>query len=59
MKTIAEIIHHNKFPLEIFDSNGNECYFEDKSGYWQTRIFGIHNDLIYFENSDGWIEDNQ
>ena len=59
MKSIGEILHHIKFPLEFVDSNGNECYFEDEYGYWQRRIYGIDNNLIYFENSDGWIEDNQ
>jgi len=59
--TIAEFIKHdfNKGSLSLYDSNVNEIYFEDSTGYWVKREFDSNNNLIYSEDSDGKTIDNR
>ena len=54
MKTIAQIIHHKNFPLELLDLNGNERYYENSKGYWSKIEFGYNGDCeTYWEDSAG------
>ena len=59
MKSIADIIHNNKFHLCILDLNGELIYFENSLGYWFKQIFDENGNILYSENSDGDIEDNR
>ena len=61
MKTIAELLKHDfeKGSLYLYDSNGNEIYFEYSNGYWSKFEYDSSGNEIYYENSDGYIEDNR
>jgi hypothetical protein len=52
--TIAQQLKINKFPFKIFDSNGNEIYYEESDGYWNKCEFDSNGNMIYFENSNGY-----
>jgi hypothetical protein len=45
--------------FDIIDENLNQLYFEDSSGYWAKREFDSQGKLIYYENSNGIIEDRR
>ena len=45
--------------LQIRDKNGNGIYVEYSSGYWAKREYDSKGNEIYWENSDGIIEDNR
>ncbi len=56
--TIAQQFNHdfespNGF-FRLFDSNGNEVYFEASDGYWSKSEYDSNGNKIYFENSDGY-----
>ena len=59
MKTIATIIHHKNFPLDIFDSNGNRIYYEYSNGYWWKAEYDDRGYEICFESSNGYINDKR
>ena len=59
MKTIANIIHHKNFPIEIRDSNGDQIYYEDSEGDWWKSEYDDKCNLIYSEDSDGFINDKR
>ena len=43
-----------------FDTNGiNEIYREDSTGYWWKKEYNSNGDILYYEDSDGDIEDNR
>ena len=57
MKSIANIIHQNNFPLRILDARGNNIYCEDPMGYWLMQKFDSNDNMIYYINSnDDWLE---
>ena len=57
MKTIAEIIHLNKFPLNIIDSNGNTLYYEEDCGYWSMYRYNFNGRETLWRRSNGyWIK---
>ena len=59
MKTIGELLKHDfkKGVLMLYDSNGNEAYYEYSNGYWAKREYDSNDNLIYFETSDGnWFK---
>ena len=45
--------------LAIKDTNGNLVYFESSGGYWEKRECNSKGKEIYYENSNGVIEDNR
>ena len=59
MKTIAQQLNIKEFPFEIRDSKGNKIYSENPDGYWVRREYDSNDNEIYFEDSDGDIEDNR
>ena len=59
MKTIAQIIHNKKFPLDFFDENTYLIYFEDSTGYWSKREYDSNGTRTYYESSHGLIIDNR
>ena len=43
-----------------YDTNGiNEIYREDSTGNWYKYEYDTKGNLMYYENSDGDIEDNR
>lgn len=58
MKTIAEQLKHDfsKGSLHLYDSNGNEIYFENSDGYWAKYLYDSNGNEIYFEDSNGFWE---
>ena len=59
MKTIANIIHQNNFPLFILDSSENTIYYEQSDEYWCKSEFDDNDNLIYIESSNGIINDTR
>ena len=59
MKTVAQIIHHKNFPLDIIDSDGNRIYCEAFDGFWWKRKLASNGKLIYLEYSTGQILDRR
>jgi YD repeat-containing protein len=58
MKTIAELLKHDfkKGSLYLYDSNGNQIYYEDSDGFWYKQEYDSNGNIIYYENSDGHWE---
>ena len=54
MKTLGNIIHHKKYPLRIFDSNGEEIYWENDYRYWYEREFDSNGGQKYYTDSEGF-----
>ena len=54
MKSIAQIIHHNTFPLIFLDSKGNELYYESCYEIWWRYKYDDNGNGIYGENSNGY-----
>ncbi len=40
--------------FKLFDTNGNQIYFELSDGYWSKREYDSNGNLTYFEASDGY-----
>ena len=59
MKSIAEIIHKQSFPIIILDSKGNEIYYENLYGAWWIYGYNDQGNAIYYENSCGLIVDKR
>jgi len=45
--------------LKVIDKNEHCIYSEDYSGYWLKREYDSQGERIYFEDSDGHIEDRR
>ena len=60
MKTIAQLLKHDfksKGSLYLYDTDGNEIYFEDSNGFWYKQEFDVNGNKIYYENSYGyWVK---
>ena len=56
MKTIAQLLKHDfsKGDLSLYDSNGNEIYYEDSDGFQYKQEYDDNGNLIYYENSYGY-----
>lgn len=52
--TIAQQLKIKEFPFVIRDSNDNEIYFEDSSGYWDKTEYDSNGNQIYCEHSNGY-----
>ena len=59
--TIAEQLKHDlsKGSLELYDTNGNEVYYESLGGDWCIRQYDSDSTMIYFENSYGTVVDDR
>jgi hypothetical protein len=40
-------------PIEIYDSNGNETYWEHSNGDWSRHEYDSNGNQTYWEDSDG------
>ena len=57
--TIAEKFNHDfkSGPFELFDSNGNQIYDEDPTGFWVKKEYDSNGNPTYFEYSNGfWVK---
>jgi hypothetical protein len=45
--------------LKVIDKNEHCIYSEDYGGYWLKREYDSQGERIYFEDSDGHIEDRR
>ena len=47
----------------VYNTNGNEIYYENSNGYWVKKEYDTNGNMIYSETSDGfWVKkeyDNQ
>lgn len=62
MKTIAQQIKwdfETNGSLIIQDKYNKLIYIEASDGYWAKREYDSEGDIIYFEDSDGVIEDHR
>ena len=41
------------FPIEIYDANGNETYYEDSDGFWYRCERDANGYETYYETSNG------
>ena len=57
MKTIAEQLNIKTFPFTI-KVDGKQVYSETSYGYWCKSEYQ-DGELVYYENSDGYVEDNR
>jgi len=58
-ETIAQFLKIEKFPFQIKNGNGKEIYYEDQTGYWSKREYDSHSNEIYYENSNGVVNDDR
>ncbi|MBC8147222.1 MAG: hypothetical protein H8E98_04480 [Bacteroidetes bacterium] len=56
---IKELFREVKFPIYLYDKNGNQIYFENSDGYWEKREYDSNGNKIYYENSNGSIIDSR
>ena len=57
--TIAQQLKVKDFPFIIEDSKGNQIYYEDLYKYWCKYEFDANGIEIYYENSEGKINDKR
>lgn len=50
---IKELFREIKYPIGLFDKNGNQIYYLTEDGYWWKREFDSNGNVIYYENSLG------
>ena len=53
-QTIKGLFREVKYPIDLYDSNGNMIYWQDITGYWQKSEYDEQGNEIYFENSNGF-----
>lgn len=53
-KTIAQQLKVKDFPFTINDSEGNEIYYEDSTGFWHKRELDSKGNTTYYESSSGY-----
>jgi len=53
--TLAEKFNHNfeNGIFSLYDSNGNQIYYEHSDGFWVKREFDSNGNEIYATNSSG------
>lgn len=61
MKTIGQLLKHDftKGSLYLYDTNGNEIYYEDSDGDWYKQEYDTNGNGVYYENSRGKIIDKR
>jgi hypothetical protein len=58
---LAEKFNHDfeNGAFELFDSNGNEIYYEYSNGFWGKSKYDSNGNEIYHEDSDEWWYKNE
>lgn len=59
MKTRAQQLGVTEFPFTITDSNDNEIYYEDSTGYWSKSEYDSKGNKIYYETSNGYFRKSE
>ena len=56
---VEGLFRNVKYPIELFDKNGNKIYFKNSEGYSWVQEFDGNNNKIYYKNSDGysWVKE--
>jgi hypothetical protein len=55
--TIAQRLNINKFPFVIRDSGDRIIYYESSDQFWEIHEYEQSGKQVYYENSEGLIED--
>ncbi len=56
-ETLTELGIDCAFPIEIWDANGYQTYYEDSSGGWYKREYDANGNVTYHENyEDFWYK---
>lgn len=56
-KTKAQKLGITSFPYKEYDQNGNVTYCENSEGNWHMSKFDSDSEGVYYEDSDGNVED--
>jgi hypothetical protein len=48
------VVEPISYPIEYFDTNGNNTYFESSTGYWVKREYDANGKCTYYEDSTGY-----
>jgi hypothetical protein len=48
------VVEPISYPIEYFDTNGNNTYFESSTGYWAKREYNTNGKCTYCEDSNGY-----
>jgi hypothetical protein len=62
MKLVLSKVYNQPVTIKgnrVFDSNGNEIYYENSTGYWFKREYDDNDNLLYWEDSYGDIRDKR
>ena len=51
---VKDLFREVKYPIELFDSNGNKIYWENSTYDWFKREFDSNGNKIYYEGSSGY-----
>ena len=59
--SVAKLLKHDftKGDLKLYDSNGNNTYYENSNKHWSKREYDTNGSETYFENSNGTVIDNR
>jgi len=54
--TKGQILNHdfNEGSLKLYDTNGNETYYESSLGYWSKYEYDSNGNVTYYESSTGY-----
>jgi hypothetical protein len=55
-KSFNRLVEPISYPIEEFDTDGNNTYFEDSEGYWCKHKYDVNGNNTYSEDSDGQWE---
>jgi hypothetical protein len=53
---VKDLFREVKYPIELFDKNGNQIYYEDSCGYWVKKEYDDFCRMIYYKDSIGYYE---
>jgi hypothetical protein len=51
---IKDLFREVKYPIQLFDKNGKEIYWECSEGRWFKKEYDEKGNHIYTENSNGY-----
>ena len=48
---VKDLFREVKYPIELYNKNGNEIYYENSKGYWFKKEYNENGVCIYCEDS--------
>ena len=51
---IKDLFRKITYPIEIYDKNSNQLYYENSYGDWAKREYDKNDNTIYYEDSTGF-----